>query len=59
VLTSRRGFLLGAAASLSIAGPLHAGQTDSRLVVIILRGAMDGLNTVVPMATPICNWRRR
>ena len=46
---TRRGLLLGAAASM--AGSLvaiRAAETDSRFVLIFLRGAMDGLNVVVP-----------
>jgi uncharacterized protein (DUF1501 family) len=48
---SRRGFLLGSAATLSIGGAslsVRAASTDSRFVLIFLRGAMDGLNVVVP-----------
>ncbi len=48
---SRRGFLLGSAASLSLGGAslqVRAAQTDSRFVLIFLRGAMDGLDVVVP-----------
>jgi uncharacterized protein (DUF1501 family) len=49
--TSRRGFLLGSAAALSFGGAslqVRAAETDSRFVLIFLRGAMDGLNVVVP-----------
>ena len=48
---SRRGFLFGSAASLSTSGAslsVRAAQTDARFVLIFLRGAMDGLSTVVP-----------
>src|ERR1700733_4845867 len=48
---SRRGVLLGAAATLSLGGAslfVEAAETDSRFVLIFLRGAMDGLNVVVP-----------
>jgi uncharacterized protein (DUF1501 family) len=48
---SRRGFLVGSAASLWIGGnslSVRAADTDSRFVLIFLRGAMDGLNVVVP-----------
>jgi uncharacterized protein (DUF1501 family) len=48
---SRRGFLLGSAASLSVGGAsltVRAAETDARFVLIFLRGAMDGLNVVVP-----------
>ena len=49
--TSRRGFLLGSAATLSLAGAslsVQAANTETRFVLIFLRGAMDGLNVVVP-----------
>jgi uncharacterized protein (DUF1501 family) len=49
--TSRRRFLLGSASALSVAGAslqVRAAQTDARFVLILLRGAMDGLNVVVP-----------
>ena len=54
--TSRRGFLLGAgalAASAAIPEVLfaHTGGT-SRLVVVILRGALDGLAAVPPYGDP-------
>jgi uncharacterized protein (DUF1501 family) len=54
--TSRRKFLLGAgalAASVSLPGVLfaHTGGS-SRLVVVILRGALDGLAAVPPYADP-------
>nr|WP_294517320.1 DUF1501 domain-containing protein [uncultured Rhodopila sp.] len=48
---SRRSFLAGSAATLSFGGStlkLRAAETDSRFVLILLRGAMDGLNVVVP-----------
>jgi uncharacterized protein (DUF1501 family) len=48
---SRRGFLLGSAATLSFGGAslqVRAAETDSRFVLIFLRGAMDGLDVVVP-----------
>lgn len=48
---SRRGFLLGSAAAVSLGGSslqLRAAQTDSRFVLIFLRGAMDGLDVVAP-----------
>jgi uncharacterized protein (DUF1501 family) len=44
--------MLGAAASLSVAGKARAQESDSRFVVIVLRGAMDGLNVVVPYGDP-------
>jgi uncharacterized protein (DUF1501 family) len=49
--TSRRGLLLGSAATLSLAGAslqVRAADTDNRFVLIFLRGAMDGLGVVVP-----------
>lgn len=48
---SRRGFLLGSAATISFGGSslqVRAAETDSRFVLIFLRGAMDGLDVVVP-----------
>lgn len=52
---SRRGFLLGSAATLSLSGAslqVRAAQTDSRFVLIFLRGAMDGLDVVPPYGDP-------
>ena len=45
---SRRGFLLGSAAAVSASLQVRAAETDSRFVLIFLRGAMDGLDVVVP-----------
>jgi uncharacterized protein (DUF1501 family) len=48
---SRRGFLLGSAATISCGGAslqVRAAETDSRFVLVFLRGAMDGLDVVVP-----------
>jgi uncharacterized protein (DUF1501 family) len=48
---SRRTALLGIATSFSVAGSslaLAAAPTDKRLVVVILRGALDGMAAVVP-----------
>jgi uncharacterized protein (DUF1501 family) len=49
---SRRGFLLGSAATtMSLGGAslqVRAAATDSRFVLIFLRGAMDGLDVVAP-----------
>jgi uncharacterized protein (DUF1501 family) len=48
---SRRRFLLGSSAALSLGGAsltVRAAQTDSRFVLVFLRGAMDGLDVVVP-----------
>ncbi|SFR41252.1 DUF1501 domain-containing protein [Litoreibacter janthinus] len=58
---SRRGFLLRASAlgCSAAASPFMTPMTfaqapgDSRLVVIILRGAMDGLDAVRPMGDPL------
>ncbi|MXP64908.1 DUF1501 domain-containing protein [Roseomonas sp. M0104] len=55
----RRGLLLGltataatAQARLAFAGAASAGAEESRLVVIILRGAMDGLAALAPYGDP-------
>ncbi|WP_158923709.1 DUF1501 domain-containing protein [Acidisphaera sp. S103] len=57
----RRGFLLGSAATLSLGGAslqVRAAETDNRFVLIFLRGAMDGLNVVVPYGDPnLRQWR--
>jgi uncharacterized protein (DUF1501 family) len=48
---SRRGFLLGSTAALTLGGAslsVHAAETDSRFVLIFLRGALDGLSVVEP-----------
>ena len=51
---TRRAALLGLAGTIGLGrgalaiGPRSAGHGDRRLVVIILRGAMDGLSAVVP-----------
>jgi uncharacterized protein (DUF1501 family) len=51
---SRRGFLVGSAAALSVGASLsvRAAETDRRFVLVFLRGAMDGLNVVVPYGDP-------
>jgi uncharacterized protein (DUF1501 family) len=52
---SRRAALLGLATSFSIgrtALALASAPTDKRLVVIILRGALDGMAAVVPYGDP-------
>jgi uncharacterized protein (DUF1501 family) len=58
---SRRGFLVGSAATLSLGGAslqIAAAETDSRFVLIFLRGAMDGLDVVVPYGDPaLKTWR--
>jgi uncharacterized protein (DUF1501 family) len=54
-MNSRRQFLLGSA-SLALAGwlPLRlaAASTQKRLLVVVLRGAMDSLGALVPYADP-------
>ena len=60
---SRRRFLAGAATFAAWAHVPHvasaAGSGDKRLITIILRGAMDGLATVVPTGDPaLYNVRR-
>jgi uncharacterized protein (DUF1501 family) len=47
---TRRGFLVGATAAASMGRSIRvrAAGTDSRFVLIFLRGAMDGLSIVVP-----------
>jgi uncharacterized protein (DUF1501 family) len=58
---SRRGFLLGSAATLSVGGAslqVRAAGTESRFVLIFLRGAMDGLDVVAPYGDPnLKTWR--
>lgn len=56
---TRRGALLGLGSTVSLAGAagraclaLAAAPTEQRLVVVILRGAMDGLAVVVPYGDP-------
>ena len=52
---SRRGALLGLATSCSTghtALALASAPTEKRLVVIILRGALDGMAAVVPYGDP-------
>ncbi len=60
---SRRGFLLGSAATLSLGTAslqVRAAATDSRFVLIFLRGAMDGLDAVAPYGDRnIRTWRPR
>src|SRR4051794_18049659 len=59
--TSRRGFLAFSTATLLLSGAslrLRAAETDSRFVLIFLRGAMDGLNVVVPYGDAnVKTWR--
>ena len=54
--TSRRGLLLSGGAAFSAAYlPKIAragGATDKRLIVIVLRGALDGLSAVAPVGDP-------
>ena len=56
---TRRSALLGLGAAVSLAGvagraslALAAAPTEQRFVVVILRGAMDGLSLVVPYGDP-------
>ncbi len=56
---TRRSALLGLGSAVSLAGvagraslALAAAPTDQRFVVVILRGAMDGLSVVVPYGDP-------
>lgn len=52
---SRRAALLGLAATTTFGGirvALGAAPTDKRLVVVILRGALDGMAAVVPYGDP-------
>jgi len=54
-LVSRRGALLGIASAVAFgrsALALAAAPTDRRLVVVILRGALDGLSAVPPYGDP-------
>jgi len=58
----RRQFLTGAAATLTLTQlPVFAieGQSQSRFVWIILRGAMDGLSALVPYADPAYSHLRK
>jgi uncharacterized protein (DUF1501 family) len=56
LMTSRRGFLLGGASFAAWAYlpkfARAAGGRDPRLIVVILRGALDGLATVAPVGDP-------
>src|SRR5271157_6078013 len=56
---TRRSALLGLGSAVSLAGPagraslaLAAAPTEQRFVVVILRGAMDGMSSVVPYGDP-------
>src|ERR1700722_14526598 len=56
---TRRSALLGLTSAVSLAGTtgraslaLAAAPTEQRFVVVILRGAMDGLSVVVPYGDP-------
>ena len=57
----RRGLLLGAGAALTMGRAtlsMAAAPTDKRLVVVLLRGALDGLAAVVPYGDPdLATWR--
>src|ERR1700756_3183649 len=54
MIARRRDLLKGAAAGLIVLGPgswaRAADGGDKRLIVILLRGAVDGLNVVIPFA---------
>lgn len=52
VLSGAAGLWVAGQAGLRGAGLARAATSDSRLVVILLRGAMDGLNVVVPYGDP-------
>ena len=57
VLLTRRGALLGLTAAFTLGGvsmALGAAPTENRFVVVILRGAMDGLSAVQPYGDPAC-----
>ena len=61
MLVTRRAALLGLTAAWTL-GPssmaLAAAPTDRRLVVVILRGALDGLAAIVPYGDPdLAAWR--
>ncbi|MFC3714396.1 DUF1501 domain-containing protein [Sphingoaurantiacus capsulatus] len=53
-MPSRRSFLAGAGAALLLPPQLAlaAAATDRRFVFLLLRGAMDGVGTVIPYADP-------
>ena len=54
-LLTRRSALLGLGAAFSFGGTsmaLAAAQTDARFIVIIMRGALDGMAAVVPYGDP-------
>ena len=58
---NRRRFLVGSAGTIAFGGAslqLRAAQTDGRFVLVFLRGAMDGLDVVVPYGDPnLRAWR--
>jgi uncharacterized protein (DUF1501 family) len=59
---SRRSALLGLTSAFTIGRvslALAAAPTNKRFVVVILRGALDGMSAVVPYGDPdLANWRR-
>ena len=60
-MLSRRGALLGLTAAFTLGRTslaLAAAPTDRRLVVVILRGALDGLAAVVPYGDPALQAQR-
>jgi uncharacterized protein (DUF1501 family) len=55
---TRRSTLLGLASAVTLGGvslALAAAPTDRRFVVIILRGALDGLSAVTPYGDAALN----
>jgi uncharacterized protein (DUF1501 family) len=61
LILKRRTALLGLASAITFGGSSFAfaqAETHKRLVVVLLRGAMDGLAAVVPYGDPnLRNWR--
>jgi uncharacterized protein (DUF1501 family) len=52
---TRRGLLLGTVAACSFGGAslqVQAAETESRFILVFLRGAMDGLSVVAPYGDP-------
>jgi uncharacterized protein (DUF1501 family) len=57
LMLSRRSALLGLTAAFSLGGTslaFGAAPTDKRFVVIVLRGALDGMSAVQPYGDPNC-----
>ena len=63
MMARRRDLLKGAAAGLIVLGPgswaVGADGAEKRLIVILLRGAVDGLNVVIPFADDVYYQERR